>query len=115
MDAYNANPSSMTASIAEFLKFEGKNKLLILGEMREVGDSSIREHESIIANLKELGVNNVICMGKAFENAALNAGYKHAGTLDQLTQLLTKDPPSESLVLIKCSRSNRLEKIIPLL
>jgi UDP-N-acetylmuramoyl-tripeptide--D-alanyl-D-alanine ligase len=115
MDAYNANPSSMAASIAEFLKFEGENKILILGEMREVGDSSTREHESIITNLKDSGVHNVICMGKAFENAAVNAGYKHAGTVDQLMQLLTDESPSGCLILIKGSRSNRLEKIIPLL
>ncbi|MBN1144457.1 MAG: UDP-N-acetylmuramoyl-tripeptide--D-alanyl-D-alanine ligase [Bacteroidales bacterium] len=115
MDAYNANPSSMAASISEFLKFEGGNKILILGEMREVGDSSIREHESIIASLKEKGVGHVICMGKAFENAALNAGFKHAGTIDQLMQMLTDDPPCGYLILIKGSRCNRLEKIIPLL
>ncbi|MFO7369990.1 MAG: UDP-N-acetylmuramoyl-tripeptide--D-alanyl-D-alanine ligase [Bacteroidales bacterium] len=115
MDAYNANPSSMAASIAEFLKFEGENKILILGEMREVGDSSTREHESIIAYLKDRNVHRVICMGKAFENAALDAGYKHAGTIDQLIQMLTDDVPSGCLILIKGSRSNRLEKIIPLL
>jgi UDP-N-acetylmuramoyl-tripeptide--D-alanyl-D-alanine ligase len=115
MDAYNANPSSMAASTAEFLKFEGDNKLLILGEMREVGDSSMQEHESIITNLKAKGVGNVICMGKAFENAARIAGYKHAATIDQLIQMLTDDPPSGCLILIKGSRSNRLEKIIPLL
>lgn len=115
MDAYNANPSSMAASIAEFMKFEGKNKLLILGEMREVGDSSIHEHESIISGLKEKGADKVICMGKAFENAACDAGYQYAGTIDQLMQLLTNNPPSGCLILIKGSRSNRLEKIIPLL
>lgn len=115
MDAYNANPSSMSASITEFLRFEEKNKMLILGEMREVGDSSTQEHENIISNLKEKGAGNVICMGKAFENAARNAGYKHAGTIDQLIQMLTNDPPSGCLILIKGSRSNRLEKIIPLL
>ena len=48
MDAYNANPSSMSAAIDEFLRFEGRKKLLILGEMREVGDSSAQEHEEII-------------------------------------------------------------------
>jgi len=115
MDAYNANPSSMSAAINEFLQFEGQKKLLILGEMLEVGDFSIQEHENLVACLKQQGVRNVICMGKAFEQAAKSAGYKYAETIDQLNEMLLLERPNGYFVFVKGSRSNRLEKVISLL
>jgi UDP-N-acetylmuramoyl-tripeptide--D-alanyl-D-alanine ligase len=115
MDAYNANPSSMSAAIGEFLKFEGQRKLLILGEMREVGDSSLSEHEEIIDQLKKQEVKNVICVGKAFESFALKAGYQYAPTIDELNDFLTKTSLSGYFIFVKGSRSNHLEKVIPLL
>jgi UDP-N-acetylmuramoyl-tripeptide--D-alanyl-D-alanine ligase len=115
MDAYNANPSSMSEAISEFLQFEGQKKLLILGEMREVGDLTIHEHENLVAYLKNQGVINVICTGKAFELAAKRAGYKYAETIDQLNEMLLIEQLNGYFVFVKGSRSNRLEKVIPLL
>jgi UDP-N-acetylmuramoyl-tripeptide--D-alanyl-D-alanine ligase len=115
MDAYNANPSSMLAAINEFLQFEGPKKLLILGEMREVGDSSPHEHENLVTFLQQQGISNVIFVGKAFEQAAKRAGYRHAETTDLLMELLSNEPLNGHFVFVKGSRSNRLEKIIPLL
>jgi len=115
MDAYNANPSSMSAAIKEFLEFEGRKKLLILGEMREVGDSSSTEHENLVDFLKQHGAEHVICLGKAFEMPAKKAGYRHAESVSELNEMLSKDPVDGYLVFVKGSRSNHLEKVIPLL
>lgn len=115
MDAYNANPSSMTAAIQEFLRFDGQKKLLILGEMREVGNSSENEHEEIIALLKSRKIDQVICVGKAFEQPSYKAGYKHVQSVDDLNQLLAGEPLNGYFVFVKGSRSNHLEKVIPLL
>jgi UDP-N-acetylmuramoyl-tripeptide--D-alanyl-D-alanine ligase len=115
MDAYNANPSSMSVAISEFLRFEDQKKLLILGEMREVGDSSYQEHDNLVAYLKQQGVSDVICVGKAFEHPAKRAGYKYAETIDQLNELLSTNPLNGYCVFVKGSRSNHLEKVIPLL
>jgi UDP-N-acetylmuramoyl-tripeptide--D-alanyl-D-alanine ligase len=115
MDAYNANPSSMSAAINEFIMSGERNKMLILGEMREVGDNSEREHEEIIALLKGNNVNNVICVGKAFEQPARHADYKYAGGIDQLSEMLRSEPVEGYYILVKGSRSNRLEKVIALL
>jgi UDP-N-acetylmuramoyl-tripeptide--D-alanyl-D-alanine ligase len=115
MDAYNANPSSMSAAINEFLSFEGRKKLLILGEMREVGKSSSQEHDDLITWLKQQGVVDVICIGQAFKQPAKKAGYKHAETVEQLAAMLLAAPLKGYFVFVKGSRSNRLEKIIPLL
>jgi UDP-N-acetylmuramoyl-tripeptide--D-alanyl-D-alanine ligase len=115
MDAYNANPSSMQAAIAEFLQFSDSQKFLILGEMRELGDSSLQEHENIVAYLREQGIKDVVCVGKAFEQSAQKAGYKYAETTDQLKAWLFEEPLTGYFVFIKGSRSNQLEKVIPLL
>jgi UDP-N-acetylmuramoyl-tripeptide--D-alanyl-D-alanine ligase len=115
MDAYNANPSSMSAAINEFLRIDGLNKMLILGEMREVGDSSLQEHENLIESLKKQGVRNVICMGEAFKHAAREAGFSYVENIDNLLNMLRTDPVQGNIVFVKGSRSNRLEKIIPLL
>jgi UDP-N-acetylmuramoyl-tripeptide--D-alanyl-D-alanine ligase len=115
MDAYNANPSSMLAAISEFLLFREVKKVLILGEMRELGKDSREEHEQIIAYLRQRDIDNVICVGASFAQAAKRAGYRYAETTEILCEWLTASPITGHFVLIKGSRSNQLEKIIPLL
>jgi len=115
MDAYNANPSSMAAAIEEFLKTNAENKMLILGEMREVGDTAASEHAEIIATLKENGIKNVICVGKSFKESSSDAGYRHVHTVDQLNKLISDNPPDGHFIMVKGSRSNQLEKVLPLL
>ena len=115
MDAYNANPTSMYAAIAEFLQYSHPRKLLILGEMRELGDSSLLEHEHLVTFLREQGIQEVVFVGNAFEQSAQKAGYKHVKTTDQLKAWLSGNPLTGYFVFIKGSRSNQLEKVIPLL
>lgn len=115
MDAYNANPSSMYAAINDFIHFSGLNKLLILGEMRELGDSSETEHEYLIRHLVNQGVKNVVCVGSGFMQSALKAGYKYAETTDQLITWLSANPLRDHFIFIKGSRRNELEKLLPLL
>ncbi len=115
MDAYNANPSSMHAAISEFLRFEDPRKLFILGEMRELGDSALREHENIVNLLKEQGIRDAIFVGEAFGKAATEAGYTCVESTEQLSKWLSDKSLTGYFVFIKGSRSNMLEKVIPLL
>jgi UDP-N-acetylmuramoyl-tripeptide--D-alanyl-D-alanine ligase len=115
MDAYNANPSSMHAAISEFLRFDDARKLLILGEMRELGVSALREHESIVNFLKEQGIKDVIFVGEAFKKPSMEAGYTYVESTDQLSKWLSAKSLTGYFVFIKGSRSNKLEKVIPLL
>jgi len=115
MDAYNANPSSMLAAISEFLRFDDERKLLILGEMRELGDSALREHENIVDFLKEQGIKDVIFVGKAFEKPSMESGFTYVESTDQLCKWLSAKSLTGYFVFIKGSRSNKLEKVIPLL
>ncbi len=112
MDAYNANPSSMNAAINEFLNSGNSEKMLILGEMREVGADSASEHAEIIRLLKQKGCSKVYCIGNDFQRPAAEAGYIHFQTVDQLIGLFASQPPSGYYILVKGSRSNRLERVL---
>jgi UDP-N-acetylmuramoyl-tripeptide--D-alanyl-D-alanine ligase len=113
MDAYNANPSSMRLAIDDFLAFDDKNKLLILGEMGEVGDKASFEHSKLISYLKTQQVKNVICVGKSFNILASDAGYLYFDSSSELCNYLKATKISDFFILIKGSRGNQLEKIIP--
>ncbi len=90
-------------------------KLLILGEMREVGDSSYTEHKALIDHLKEKHVEHVICIGKSFEMAVTGAGYTYYETVEQLISYLQEHPLKGLYILIKGSRANQLEKLLEVL
>ena len=115
MDAYNANPSSMQAAISEFLQIREDKKLLILGEMREVGTSSRREHEKLIEGLTGSTLSDIICVGRSFEGMLPQTGFRYFETADKLSDYLLQNPVQGCFILIKGSRSNRLEEIVPLL
>jgi UDP-N-acetylmuramoyl-tripeptide--D-alanyl-D-alanine ligase len=115
MDAYNANPSSMRAAIDEFLLSDDQDKLVILGEMRELGDDSAREHTGIIEYLRERGITRVICIGKSFKEPIQHTGFLYFDNTDQLIEHLERTIPVGQFIFIKGSRSNRLEKAVPYL
>ncbi len=115
MDAYNANPSSMVAAVDEFLQGREDNKLLILGEMREVGDTSYKEHKELVDHMKENGVEHAICIGKSFEMAIAGSGYTYFETVEQLIRYLTDHPVNGKYILIKGSRANKLENLLQVL
>ncbi len=115
MDAYNANPTSMRAAIDEFLSSGRKKKLLILGEMKELGDHASMEHIIILRYLKEKGMQEVICVGKAFCGAVGDTGYRHFEEPGELMQYLKDNPPAGRYIFVKGSRSNQLENLLPLL
>lgn len=115
MDAYNANPSSMLAAIDEFLAFPDDKKLVILGEMKEIGDQSHNEHKGILSHLRTRNVSDVICVGESFKLPSRQAGYLYFEDVDALMDHIRRHQVTDSLVFIKGSRSNRLEKLLDLL
>ena len=66
IDAYNANPTSMQASISNFHNMEIDNKMLILGDMRELGKDGPKEHQKIVDFLTECGFKDVMLVGEQF-------------------------------------------------
>ena len=115
MDAYNANPSSMRAAIDEFLLLNDHNKMMILGEMREMGDSAHEEHEALIRYLLDRKIQQVMCVGRSFKLILSGTGYLYFATVEELLAHLTEHPVKDHFILVKGSRANKLEKALPLL
>ena len=112
MDAYNANPSSMVAALNEFLAIHGKNKLVILGEMKEIGKLAMEEHRNVLAYLKDRGVKDVICVGRSFQIPSTETGYPYFHNVEALFVFLKEHPVKGKFIFIKGSRSNRLEQLM---
>lgn len=111
MDAYNANPSSMSAAVHNFAKLSSKNKLLILGDMFEMGEESMKEHSALIDLVHQLNFENVIFVGNDFY---LNKKYEFNffKTSEEAKQFLTKLNPQNYQILVKGSRGMKLETLV---
>jgi UDP-N-acetylmuramoyl-tripeptide--D-alanyl-D-alanine ligase len=110
IDAYNANPTSMKASLTNFLQMPEPNKVVILGDMKELGNESKDEHNSIIKILNDSTLKNVYLVGPCFEQT--NAPFNTFNNVDNLLDWLKSNPINDSLVLIKGSNSMNLIKVV---
>ena len=108
VDAYNANPTSMTAAINAF-----KGNGYILGAMRELGEYSHLEHQNIVNMLLERKADKVLLVGPEYKETT--APYPVFDDVDALCEALKKEPLNGYTILLKGSRSNQLEKVIPFL
>jgi len=115
MDAYNANPSSMKAAIENFIAMDHHSGLIILGDMLELGESLVSEHQSVIDLLRKQVHHPVICIGSNFEIPAKAAGYAWYPDVSSLQAAFAANPVRKSFILIKGSRGNQLERIVDLL
>ena len=108
VDAYNANPTSMQAAINAF-----KGNCYILGAMRELGEYSHLEHQNIVNMLLERKAEKVLLVGEEYQETT--APYPVFANVEALSEYLQREPLSGYTVLLKGSRSNQLEKVIPYL
>lgn len=114
MDAYNANPVSMHHAIKNFRNISSDNTLLILGDMRELGKDSEKEHQIIVNLIKELKFENVILVGSEFKKTA-GTDFTTFDNVDELLSYINDNNISGKKILIKGSNSIRLEKIVNVL
>jgi UDP-N-acetylmuramoyl-tripeptide--D-alanyl-D-alanine ligase len=115
LDAYNANPSSMKAAIENFALLKKPNKLLILGDMLELGDESAKEHQYIVDLIKEKNISCVYLVGKYFGNINNHLSAMQFESAEEISKHLRLHPINNSTILIKGSRGTRLEKILEVL
>ena len=115
MDAYNANPTSMQASVRNFRKICSENHLLILGDMRELGQESENEHKAILKLLEELGYKAAYLVGSNFCAYSGCKKWRLFPTVNDLCQYLEANPVEGKEILVKGSRGIMLEKVLPLL
>ena len=112
VDAYNANPTSVEAALKNFSKIETTSgKVLILGDMKELGEDSEAEHNKVLALIKSLGFDKVYLVGSEFTRASAGA-HPCFENVDALKEYLTANPIAGYTILIKGSNSTRLTKIV---
>lgn len=111
VDAYNANPTSMAAAIRNFCQMEAEEKLLILGDMRELGDYSAEEHQKIVDLLVQSGFrHNVWLVGDQF--AATRHPYRTFPDAAAVIHTLQQEKPHGKTILIKGSNGIRLGSVV---
>jgi UDP-N-acetylmuramoyl-tripeptide--D-alanyl-D-alanine ligase len=113
MDAYNANPSSMAAAVTNFARMEAKHKMVILGDMFELGDSSEEEHLALGKLVADAKFDLVILTGKYMQYAlpALPKAYYFPDKFS-LHNWVMDNPQNDTLILIKGSRGMALESVL---
>ncbi|MFN8286972.1 MAG: UDP-N-acetylmuramoyl-tripeptide--D-alanyl-D-alanine ligase [Chitinophagales bacterium] len=112
LDAYNANPSSMAEALKNFEKQAGNNKVVILGEMMELGDYSRAEHENILQQLSGMTLTRKVLTGDGFAFAKQQPGITWFATTAEVKEWFQAQQWDNALVLIKGSRKNELEKML---
>ncbi|WP_163398016.1 UDP-N-acetylmuramoyl-tripeptide--D-alanyl-D-alanine ligase [Flavobacterium fluviatile] len=117
LDAYNANPSSMAVAITNFLQLDNQNKVMILGDMFELGNESREEHKIIVDSLKNQDKSVCYLIGKAFyENRISNQNLHFFETFDDFSEYLKNNKfQAKSTILIKGSRGMALERTLDFL
>jgi UDP-N-acetylmuramoyl-tripeptide--D-alanyl-D-alanine ligase len=118
-DSYNANPDSMKAALQTLVELDADGKrIAVLGEMRELGEESMRDHREVGERAAELGVDQLIAIGDiaaAIAEAARNAGLPNSSVVrstSEAAQLLGEIAAPGDLILVKGSRGARTEQVI---
>jgi UDP-N-acetylmuramoyl-tripeptide--D-alanyl-D-alanine ligase len=115
VDAYNANPSSMQAAIENFKLMEVSPKMVILGDMRELGDASAEEHQRIAKLLKNAGFNEIWLVGDEFGNTPCDFPCRKFHDVEEVKAAIAQEQPHDHYILIKGSNSLRLYQLPELL
>jgi UDP-N-acetylmuramoyl-tripeptide--D-alanyl-D-alanine ligase len=115
LDAYNANPSSMNSAIENFAQMNQPNKMVILGDMLELGEDSEKEHSAIIDLLEKKNITNVILVGSLFMKTGNKINAKTFSTSTETLEYLKEISPKNFTILIKGSRGIKLEKVVEVL
>jgi UDP-N-acetylmuramoyl-tripeptide--D-alanyl-D-alanine ligase len=115
MDAYNANPTSMKASIESFATVFSSPRYLILGDMLELGEQSVHEHILVLQKIQEYHFEAVFLVGPIFITAAANFPFRVFGQIEELAVYIKAQPVQKGAVLVKGSRGIKLEKIVEFL
>lgn len=112
-DSYNANPDSVRAGIDVLSATIGK-KILVLGDMGEIGEMSAQFHDEIGGYAKSQGIDRLFSVGEASALAAHNfaAGGEHHTSIDSLIAAVAGELTPDTTVLVKGSRFMRMERVV---
>ena len=113
VDAYNANPSSMQAALENFKLMEAQHKMVIIGDMRELGDVSAEEHQRIVDYLSTIDLETVWLVGEEFGKTKCD--YRKFRDVEAVKTAIASEQPEGHYILIKGSNSMKLYQLPELL
>lgn len=113
VDAYNANPSSMMAALQNFSITKAKNKMAILGDMRELGEVSHEEHQKIVDFIASTDIEQVWLVGNEFKQTDCN--YRKFDDVEEVKAAIAEQKPKNHCILIKGSNGIKLFQLPELL
>ncbi|MBF1575477.1 UDP-N-acetylmuramoyl-tripeptide--D-alanyl-D-alanine ligase [Hoylesella shahii] len=109
MDAYNANPTSMSVALNNLNDMEVPHKMAILGDMLELGAASIEAHQAIVDQLSRLSLDEVWLVGPEF--ARTRCAFRKFNDVDEVIAQLQNQCPEGRYILVKGSHGIRLDKL----
>jgi UDP-N-acetylmuramoyl-tripeptide--D-alanyl-D-alanine ligase len=116
LDAYNANPTSMMAALENFRQTAGTNKMLILGDMFELGDDAALEHQATVDYLEKQPFETVFLVGNNFYATQTTAPHIFQfSTFGDFASYLRENKLEKATILVKGSRGMALERSLELL
>jgi len=113
-DYYNANPSSMLVAIANLNKMQAEHKVMILGDMFEMGPEAAAEHEAIVEAALVIPADEHIFVGKEFFHQRSDHRGTYYETAEDAINAIKANPITNATVLIKGSRGMALERLVTL-
>ncbi len=115
VDAYNANPTSMKAAIDNFRLMQVSPKMVILGQMGELGDVSQEEHQRIVDMLREAQFDQVWLVGDEWKETTAAANASLFADVEAAKETIRNEQPHDYYILIKGSNAVRLYELPELL
>lgn len=115
VDAYNANPTSMAAALDNFAQIKAEHKMVIIGDMKELGVVSHDEHQKIVDMLKALNIETVWLVGAEFEHCDTPQSFCLFDNVEQVKEAIAADKPHGKYILVKGSNSTKLFELPELL
>ena len=113
VDAYNANPTSMAAAIANFALIKADHKMAILGDMKELGADSQAEHQRVVDQLTDAGIESIWLVGDEFGH--IPCPYRKFHDVEEVKAAIGSETITGRFILIKGSNSTRLSQLVEVL
>ncbi|MDR1375801.1 MAG: UDP-N-acetylmuramoyl-tripeptide--D-alanyl-D-alanine ligase [Holosporaceae bacterium] len=118
-DSYNASPKSMRSAIQSLSKYKRRRKILVLGDMLELGDSEIYHHENLSATVDKFGIDLLFACGPLskflLNNLSGNGRGRWCENSSEIAEELLKEVQDGDCILVKGSRAMKMEHVVDVL
>ncbi len=115
LDAYNANPSSMNVALENLSNLSVEHKVVILGDMFELGDDSLQEHQFVTNQVDTITLKKAYLIGESFYKTKTDSKkIQLFKTFEDFKKVFTKTAIQNSTILVKASRGMALERVLDL-